>query len=217
MALSKSGFPPTVDIKLPGWQLFWAEMEFAKASNGLEPLRTELPGKLRRITQGRPLSEHPTVQSVRSLFRNAGCDPTRHRPSSEALARRVAKGEPLPAILPVVDLNNVWSVELLVPCCVINPTKVSGTFTLRRGQSGEVMESLRGSLNLEGKPVLADDRGPFGTPITDSERVKVTKAAGTFWLVAYLPQNVVSTDVAAARLQEITDRVPQARVVATSE
>jgi DNA/RNA-binding domain of Phe-tRNA-synthetase-like protein len=215
--VSKPGFPPTVDIKLPGWKLFWAEVEFEKATNGLEPLRTELPGRLRRITQGRPLSEHPTVQSVRSLFRNAGCDPIRYRPSSEALVRRVAKGDPLPAILPAVDLNNIWSVELLVPCCVINPAKVSGTFTLRRGQAGELMDSMRGTFNLEGKPVLADTQGPFGTPITDSERVKVTKAAGTFWLVAYLPQNVVTCETAASRLQEITDRVPQARVIATSE
>ena len=79
------------------------------------------------------------------------------------------------------------------------------------------MASMRGTFNLEGKPVLTDAEGPFGTPITDSERVKVTKATGTFWLVAYLPQNVVPAEVAAARLQEIADRVPQARVIATTE
>lgn len=46
---------------------------------------------------------------------------------------------------------------------------------------------MRGPFRLEGKPVLADQRGPFGTPITDSERVKITGDTATAWLVAYLP------------------------------
>ena len=44
---------------------------------------------------------------------------------------------------------------------------------LRAGRAGETFDSLRGPFPLEGKPLLADSAGPFGTPITDSQRVKV--------------------------------------------
>jgi DNA/RNA-binding domain of Phe-tRNA-synthetase-like protein len=193
-----------VEYRLAGWDLLWLEMETDASVKGLKELRADLPGRLKKILKGRPLAEHPTVQSVRGLFRNAGCDPTRHRPSSEALVRRLEKGEPLPAILPVVDINNLLSVELLVPCCVIDPSSVSGVIVLRRGRPGEIMESLRGPFNLDAKPVLADDAGPFGTPITDSERVKVNNAKGIAWLVAYLPKIIVSRERALTVLTELT-------------
>ena len=209
-------FPPDVEYKLSGWDLFWVELEITGDIKPLDDERRSLGGRLKIILKGLPIAEHPTVQSVRSLFRNAGCDPTRYRPSSEALLRRLAKGDELPAILPAVDINNIWSVELLSPCCVINPDKLSGSITLRRGQAGEIMESMRGPFGLEGKPVLADASGPFGTPITDSERVKVRGAAGTFWLVAYLPRNVVKPEFAWGKLTELAGRLKNLRIRSSS-
>jgi DNA/RNA-binding domain of Phe-tRNA-synthetase-like protein len=196
-------FPPEVEYKLAGWDLMWIELTTEAKVPGLSELHKALPGRLKRILLGRPLAEHPVVQSVRGLFRNSGCDPTRHRPSSEALVRRLEKGQPLPAILPAVDLNNLLSVELLVPCCVIEPSSVTGPMTLRRGRPGELMESMRGPFTLDSKPVLADADGPFGTPITDNEKVKVKKAKGTFWMVVYLPRATVTRDRAVEVLNQI--------------
>ena len=209
-------FPPEVDIKLAGWQLFWAELKVKGNGAELTQEREALPSRLRTILKGLPIAEHPTVRSVRSLFRNAGCDPTRYRPSSEALARRISRGEPFPSIHPAVDINNIWSVELMIPCCVLNPSKLKGALTLRRGQSGEMMDSMRGPFNLEGKPTLVDSNGAFGSPITDSERVAVKTAKGTFWLLAYLPQNVVSPELANEHLNSLIKRVGSAEILATS-
>jgi DNA/RNA-binding domain of Phe-tRNA-synthetase-like protein len=211
-----STFPPAVDYKLPGWDLFWAELTIAKDSNGLVEIRESLTPRVKQIMKGLPVSEHPTCQSVRVLFRNSGCDPTKYRPSSEALIRRLLKGDHLPEILPAVDINNMWSVEMLVPCCVINPAALSGSLTLRKGQPGEMMDSMKGPFNLDGKPVLVDDAGPFGTPVTDSERVKVKNRSGTFWLVAYLPKRVVERETAASVLKGITDQVKGADVIIAS-
>ena len=133
------------------------------------------------------LAEVPVVAAMRRLFRDAGTDPTRYRPSSEALLRRVLKGEELPAIHPLVDVNNALSLALAVPCCVMAEGSVTGEMTLRRGEAGERMTSLRGPFDLEGKPLLADGEGPFGTPITDSHRVAVQPATRRALLVAYLP------------------------------
>ena len=212
MVNHKPTFPPEIDYKLSGWDLLWAKVTINGAVAELEDERTSIPNRIRRIMKGLQASEHPTTQSVRSLFRNAGCDPTKHRPSSEALIKRVSKGDPLPEISPAVDINNLWSVELLVPCCVIDPSKLSGTITLRKGQSGETMESMKGPFNLEGKPLLLDGDGPFGTPITDAERVRVTKAKGTYWLVAYLPKVAVKREHASIKLQEITQRLSNVEV-----
>jgi len=82
-----------------------------------------------------------------------------------------------------------------------------GTITpplvLRAGRSEEAFDSLRGPFPLEGKPLLADTLGPFGTPITDSQRVKVQPDTQSAWLVAYLPQGVVDAGAALARLAEL--------------
>lgn len=204
MVNKPKGFPPEVEYKLAGWDLMWIELATETKVPGLDDLRKALPGRLKRILLGLPPAEHPVVQSVRGLFRNAACDPTRHRPSSEALVRRLEKGDPLPAILPPVDINNLLSVELLVPCCVMDPAAVTGPLVLRRGRPGEFMDSMKGLFDLDCKPVLADSEGPIGTPITDSEKVKVKKAKGVHWMVVYLPRATVTRERALAVLTEIT-------------
>lgn len=205
--VNDTAFPPKVDYKLPGWDLAWLELSVKPPVKGLAEAHKSLPSRLRHILTGLPLAEHPVVQSVRGLFRNAGCDPTRYRPSSEALVRRLSKGEPLPSILPAVDFNNLISVELLVPCCVMNPLAIRPPLVLRRGHPGEIMESMRGPFNLEGKPVLVDAESPFGTPITDAERIKVTQDSGTFWMVVYLPGAAVPRERFASVLKERTAKI----------
>src|SRR5215470_10277476 len=48
---------------------------------------------------GRAPSDIDGLEPARRLYRAFGIDPTRTRPSSEALLRRVAQGKPLPKIL----------------------------------------------------------------------------------------------------------------------
>jgi DNA/RNA-binding domain of Phe-tRNA-synthetase-like protein len=74
------------------------------------------------------------------------------------------------------------------------------------------MTSMRGPFDLAAKPTLVDAGGPFGTPITDSERVKVTAATTSVWLVAYLPAGVVTPDEAANRLRRLAARAPVVRL-----
>jgi DNA/RNA-binding domain of Phe-tRNA-synthetase-like protein len=193
----------SVALELPGWELLWARL-------AMDPATPASPRALREATarararHGEALSaEHPTVSAVRRLFRAAGCDPTRYRPSSEALLRRVLKGEDLPAIHPLVDLNNALSIELAVPACIMAAGSIESPVTLRAGAPGEVMESLRGPFPLAGKPLLADAAGPFGTPITDSVRVKIQPETSEGWLVAYLPAGVVSHEAARRTLREL--------------
>jgi DNA/RNA-binding domain of Phe-tRNA-synthetase-like protein len=205
--------PFPVTHELDGWDLFWVRLEAVQdPDEALAALRRRTGERARAARSLESLSADPTVTAMRVLFRAAGCDPTRYRPSSEALLRRVLKGEELPAIHPLVDLNNCLSVELAVPACIVAEGSFTPPVVLRAGRAGESYESLRGPFNLEGKPLLADAEGPFGTPITDSQRVKVTGDTRRAWMVAYLPAGVVTAEAAGRELDGLLAAAPVARI-----
>jgi DNA/RNA-binding domain of Phe-tRNA-synthetase-like protein len=211
-----AGAPFPLHLELPGWELFWTFLEVmpgaTEEDERLAVLRRETAELARASLEGIDLASHATVAAMRKLFRAAGTDPTRYRPASEALLRRVLKGEELPPIHPLVDINNCLSVELAVPCCVA----AEGTFTpplvLRAGRPGESYESLRGPFNLEGKPLLVDAEGPLDTPITGSVRVKVRPETRRAWLVAYLPAGVVTRERCEEVVAELLAKAPVARI-----
>ncbi len=202
-----------IRFELEGWSLFMVELEMALGGvNQLLSLRRSVTLRVRDTRNLETLSSDPTVAGLRRLFRAAGCDPTRYRPSSEALLRRLLKGSEMPEIHPLVDLNNCLSAELAVPCCVMAEGTFEPPFVMRAGQAGESYESLRGPFNLEGKPLLVDARGPCDAPITGSERVKVTAETERATLVAYLPREVLSWERALERLEGLLEEAPVARL-----
>lgn len=213
---------PAIDVRfeLEGWELFWALLEPAPGvarKEALAALRRRVAAAARRELDLRRLAEHPPVAALRRLFRAAGCDPTRYRPSSEALLRRLLKGAELPAIGALVDLNNCLSARLAVPCCVMDEERIAAPFVLRAGAEGERYESLKGPFNLAGKPLLVDAHGPCDAPITGSRRVMVRPKTRRAWLVAYLPAGVVAPEAARAELAELLAAAPVARVVDRGE
>jgi DNA/RNA-binding domain of Phe-tRNA-synthetase-like protein len=204
--------PFDVALGLPGWELYWALLEVGLGhSEELAELRTRVAREARESLAPGSLAADPTVAALRKLFRAAGCDPGRYRPSSEALLRRVLQSEELPWIHALVDLNNCLSVKLRVPCCILDEAQLEPPVALRAGRAGEILDSMRGPLNLEGKPLLEDRRGPFGTPISDSERVKVRPETKRAWLVAYLPAGVVTSERAERELDALLAAAPVAR------
>lgn len=205
---------PTFDVtkELDGWRLFWARLELVPGfEEQLGALRSEVVGRVRARLTMENLATHPTVSALRKLFRAAGCDPTRYRPSSEALLRRVLKGEDLPALHPLVDINNCLSAELAVPCCVMREGSFTPPLVLRSGREEDSYESLRGPFSPVGKPLLADAVGPLDTPITGNVRVKITAESEIAWLVVYLPEQEVSAELARDTLLKMLRTAPVAR------
>lgn len=204
--------PPEIRHELDGWLLLWADLELNPDADTapLAALRESVAAAARSTHTIESLSSDPVVGGIRKLFRNAGTDPTRYRPSNEALLRRVLKGEPIPEISPIVDLNNCLSAELAVPVCVMDVRELEGPFVFRAGRAGESYESLRGPFNLEGKPLLLDARGPADTPITGGVRVKAREDTTRVWLVAYMPADANLGQRAEAALRRMSDEAPVA-------
>ena len=200
--------PLTCRMELPGWQLYFAALALGEGFDpgALESLVQETDVSFRKGLAGQDLAGQPVIGALRELFRQAGTSPSRYRPSSEALGRRVLKGEGLPRIQPLVDLNNLLSLITLCPCCVMRLETVEPPLVLRRGEPGEALHGLRGVLELDGKPVLADARGPFGTPITDDHRVVLQPGDRSALLVAYVPA-AAAVD-AGAVLGRLAGRLP---------
>ena len=136
---------PSFDVRfeLDGWMLFWADVELTDGGEKRHlQLLDDVARRVRARYEGSALTEDPTVTALRKLFRRAGTDPTRYRPSSEALLRRVVKGEPIPAIHPFVDINNCLSAELAVPCCVMADGTFEPPYVFRAGAPGESVKKL---------------------------------------------------------------------------
>ena len=208
-------FEVPIEFELAGWALFMAELEVApEGPNQLPSLRETVTARVRENRTLETLSSDPTVAGLRRLFRAAGCDPTRYRPASEALLRRLLKGSEMPEIHPLVDLNNCLSAKLAVPCCVMAEGTFEPPFVLRAGRPGESYDSLRGPFNLEGKPLLVDAQGPCDAPITGSQRVKVTAETERATLVAYLPAEVLTWEMVLASLEDLLAGGPVAHIYA---
>jgi len=209
--------PFDVRIEIDGWILFFAELELiAENDERLDRLLDETAKKARERFDLKSFSSEPPAASLRKLFRAAGCDPTRYRPSSEALLRRILKGDDMPSIHPLVDISNCLSAELAAPCCVMTDGTFEPPLVFRAGKEDESYQSLRGPFRLEGKPLLCDTSGPLDCPITGNERVKVTRGTRRAWLVAYLPSDAVDAAAARGALEALVEAAPVVQIRQTA-
>jgi DNA/RNA-binding domain of Phe-tRNA-synthetase-like protein len=162
------------------------------------------------IRGGRDFAEE--IARVRAMYKRLGLDPTKVRPSSEALLRRVRKGDPLPRVNSLVDICNWCSVETQLPFGLYDYDKIEGdSVSLRVGGDGEGYDGIRKDrVNVDGRLTLADSRGPFGNPTSDSARTMVTLDTIRVLFVVYCPREherqglAAAMDLTARRMLEFT-------------
>jgi DNA/RNA-binding domain of Phe-tRNA-synthetase-like protein len=159
--------------------------------------------------------------AVRTMYKRVGLDPTKTRPSSEALLRRVRKGDTLPRINSMVDVCNWCSLEFQLPYGLYDAQTIDGDVELRLGRAGESYAGIRkDDVHVEHRITLADSRGPFGNPTSDSARTMVTTATTRALLVVFAPRDIDERrlshvlDVTAARMAEFTGGSETARTIA---
>jgi len=138
------------------------------------------------------LGELPVVKKIRAIFHRSGLDPTRYRPSSESLLRRAVKGKGLYVINSVVDLVNYFSLRMLWPMGLYDADKLQPPIEWRIGREGESYEGIgRDRLNLANFPLLVDELGPFGSPVSDSMRTRVTAGCTRILWITFAPPGTI--------------------------
>jgi len=180
----------------------------------LEPLTDAFATERDRIVDrlvssfaGRQPSDIPGVAETRALFHRLDIDPTKTRPSSEALLRRVLQGKGLPKVNPAVDVCNLCSLEHQLPLGLYDREVVRGAIRVRVGTEGEGYPGIRKQrVNLQGRLLLADDEGPFGAPTSDSARTSVGIHARQLLVTVFCPQERGGDHLTVA-LESIAERL----------
>lgn len=142
------------------------------------------------------LAEAEPVHIVRAMFREWGMDPSKYRPSSEALLRRVVQGKGLYFISNIVDIINLGSMETGWPYGCYDRAKLRPPIVFRHGAPGETYERVGKEMwHLEGRPMLADADGPFGSPISDSTRTMITGSTQNVLITIFAPVSAPDTAI----------------------
>ena len=136
----------------------------------------QLEDKFREMLTTESLKDMPSIAATRRVYKACGKDPSRYRPASEQLIRRMLQGKELYQIDTLVDLVNLASIAFGYSIGGFDADKFVGdTLTLGVGREGEPYEGIgRGPLNIAGLPVYRDAKGGVGTPTSDNERTKMT-------------------------------------------
>lgn len=175
--------PELTSIVRPG-VIWWSGATVVVHEHRLDPLLAEAEARV-RIT--------PPAESaaVRTMYKRVGIDPTKTRPSNEALLRRVRKGDTIPRINSAVDVINWCSLEFQLPYGLYDASKISGPATMRLGAEGEKYAGIRkDDVNVGGRITVADSIGAFGNPTSDSARTMVTPAATELLVIVYAPSEI---------------------------
>jgi DNA/RNA-binding domain of Phe-tRNA-synthetase-like protein len=174
-----------IDARVVPLELYELEVTGPRADFDQEVAQAEVDARAGRVADPGP---------ARALYRRFGVDPTRYRPSSEALLRRVRRGGGLPRVNSLVDIANVVSLRLQVPVGLYDLALVEGRLELRLGLDGESYDGIgKDSVSVAGRICVADALGPCGNPSADSARTMITTATERAAWIFFLP--VATNDV----------------------
>lgn len=164
----------------------YAEVTNTPFSEGLWQEIEAFTAELRATETTDSIKQQPVIAATREAYKRCGKDPSRYRPSAEALRRRLMRGLELYRIDTLVDLINLVSLRTGHSIGGFDADKIQGKqLELGIGKADESFEGIgRGPLNIEGLPVYRDAAGGIGTPTSDHERTKMD--VGTTHILAII-------------------------------
>ncbi len=135
------------------------------------------------------LRNDPTVRAYRSFYWKLDIDPTKTRPSGEALLRRVLHGGELPNISTAVDAYNLASMKTIIPISGFNRDLLKPPFQIRFAKIGEAFIGIgmKVPIILTKKTlVLADEKQILCVyPYRDCDATKITEKSRNVLIVGY--------------------------------
>ena len=153
-------------------------------------MNAEVLPQVRSTIEGKEWGEIPGIRGSRAAYKAFGRNPGRYRVSSEALIRRIRRGDGLYRTNSVVDVNNFISVRSGLSVGSYDLAQIHGAIVLRKAEAGEGYTGIgKDFLDMENMLVLADDEGIFGSSMSDSTRAMVTESAKDILVVIYCFEN----------------------------
>ena len=176
------------DIRL-GVMRFHADVEKTQ-EKFWKYMETDVTPQIQKEIEGKQWNDLPGVKGSRRAYKAFGRNPGRYRVSSEALLRRVRRGDDLYHINSVVDVNNLISVRSGLSVGSYDLNLIKGPIQLRQAKSGEGYTGIGKSfIDMENMLVLADEEGIFGSSMSDSTRTMVTQQTKDVLVVLYCFEN----------------------------
>ena len=142
------------------------------------------------------LKDNAIVRAYRDFYWKLGIDPTKTRPSGEALLRRVLHGDELPKISTVVDAYNLASMKTIVPISGFDKDCLNPPFHVRFARKGESFMGI--GMN---KPAILNDNALVLTdgkqvlciyPYRDADYTKITETTENVLLICYGAPEITS-------------------------
>lgn len=145
--------------------------------------------------EDKDMKDIPGIAEWRSVFKDTGTDPSRYRPSVEALYRRIKKGQFLEPFNSAVDLNNFFSLKYETPFGIYDVSKLDGDVTVDVGDDSANYQGLNGRrISLNKMLHTSDEAGPFGSPFVDSRRTAISEGTTSALHVVYFKPSMEASE-----------------------
>ncbi len=150
---------------------------------GLERFKEEVYREIISRYTLESIKDDPIFRAYRDFCWRLGVDPTKTRPASEALVRRILSGKGLPRINTLVDSYNLASALSGVPIAAFDSARLVGSLLrIRFSRPGEEFLGIGMDAPrvLTGREVVVEDGHGLVAiyPYRDAERTKVTERTG---------------------------------------
>ncbi|MDI6810206.1 MAG: phenylalanine--tRNA ligase beta subunit-related protein [archaeon] len=159
-----------------------------KGSREISAEITTVEEEIKRTYKIDDVKDIRTIRSQRDFFWRMGVDPTKVRPASEALLRRILLNKGLPRVSPIVDAYNLASVQTLLTFSAFEMARIAPPLSVRFSREGEEVILIGNrQKKLTGKELVLTDSAKILCVYVhgDVEETKVTDTTTDVLLVAY--------------------------------
>jgi len=148
------------------------------------------------------IKNHYMIRIYRDYLWRLKIDPTKTRPSHEALLRRVLRTHEFPRINTIVDIGNLISLKYLVPIGLYDLNKVDPPLLIRSSVLGDLFHPIGSDLIKEippGRPLLTDREKVIHIfPSRDSRLTSIDLNTSNILMIAIGVEGVPLTTVSKA-------------------
>ncbi|MGQ9565853.1 MAG: B3/B4 domain-containing protein [Candidatus Bathyarchaeales archaeon] len=173
-----------------------------------DALKQSILARIRQNYKIEQLKDDTTVRAYRDLYWALGIDPTKTRPSGEALLRRTLHGKDAPAISNVVDAYNLASLETIIPLSGFDFDKIKPPLRIRFSNETDKFLGIGmdSPIKLIRKVLLVADENQILCiyPYRDADATKITEKTKNVLIMGYGAPTVTENQLVSAVKKALT-------------